>query len=256
MYATERRSLTEVITRLEDERRYALTLSRRLEAIPRAQSGRRTLEIGAAAGGLTIALNELGYFCTGVEPDEYAIETAQQLACSLGRPCRVRKGCAEALPFTKDSFDIVIANSVFEHVSDIDLAFSEAARVLVPGGLLWFQTASSMCPFQHEIGHFPFFGWYPDSLKVRIMKWAVVHRPKLVGQTRTPAINWFTDAIAQRKLVDVGFSQVWDRWDLRRGDEGRHLYSIALQAMKSNRWLRRLANVVVSECAYAACKNI
>jgi len=53
-------------------------------------------------------------------------------------------------------FDIVLAMSVKEHVQDLDKALEEIYRVLKPGGLFWFYSPSSMCPFQGEIKGFPF----------------------------------------------------------------------------------------------------
>jgi 2-polyprenyl-6-hydroxyphenyl methylase/3-demethylubiquinone-9 3-methyltransferase len=255
MKATEDLTLTEVIGRLPAARGYAVTLSRRLDGIERPNRGRRLLEIGAAAGGLTIAFAELGYSSVGLEPNAGALAAARGLADSLNIPCSVVSGCAEAIPFASESFDIVIASSVLEHVNNLELCLSEVSRVLAPGGVFWFQTASSMSPFQGEIGWIPLFGWYPHSLKLRLMKWAVAHCPRLVGHTRTPAIHWFTDQKAKRQLSEVGFGKIWDRWDIRREDEGGKLYASVLQAIRKVRVLRALANVLVSACAYAAIKE-
>jgi len=43
---------------------------------------------------------------------------------------------AQALPFTDESFDVVIANHMLYHVPDRPRAFAEIRRVLVPGGVL------------------------------------------------------------------------------------------------------------------------
>jgi SAM-dependent methyltransferase len=253
--ATETRSLSEVKEKLDDARRYARTLSARLEAVQRPNMGRRLLELGAAAGGLTIGFAELGYSSVGVEPFEGALATAQELADWLNIPCPVVPGRAEAIPFPAASFDIVIANSVFEHVIDIELCFREVARVLAPGGLFWFETASSMCPRQGEIRGFPFFGWYPHPVKLRIMKWAVDHCPRLVGHTQLPAIHWFNDRIAERYFRAAGFGKVWDRWDLRKESEGGTKYALALRVIRKNRAAKALANALLTCCAYAAVKE-
>jgi ubiquinone/menaquinone biosynthesis C-methylase UbiE len=47
---------------------------------------------------------------------------------------RVCRG--EALPFPAGSFDLVSCNMVLEHLTDPVTVFTEAARVLVPGGVL------------------------------------------------------------------------------------------------------------------------
>jgi ubiquinone/menaquinone biosynthesis C-methylase UbiE len=255
MQAREKQSLSEAIIRLTEMRSYAATLSARIEGIARQNKGRRLLEIGAAAGCLAIGLEDLGYECIGIEPDAHALRTAQELASELGRPCVVIEGYAERIPFPDASFDIVVSNSVLEHVSDIDICFEEISRVLAPDGVFWFETASSMSPFQHEIRNFPLFGWYPDMLRKRIMWWAAKNRPALVGHTATPAINWFSDRSAQQRLAKVGFSRVIDRWNLRRENEGGRLYGAALKVIQSNAVARRIANIAVSECAYAAVKT-
>jgi len=252
--ATETRSLDEVKEKLDEARRYASTLSARFDAIQGDNKGRRLLELGAAAGGLTIGFAELGYSSVGVEPYPAALATAQKLSDSLNIACPVVPGRAEAIPFPASSFDIVIANSVLEHVIDLDRCFEEVARVLAPGGLFWFETASSMCPRQGEIRGFPFFGWYPHSMKLLIMKWATSHCPILVGHTLAPAIHWFNDRIAARYFHNAGFAKVYDRWDLRKESEGGKMHAFALQIIKKNRTAKALANLIYPCCAYAAVK--
>lgn len=48
-----------------------------------------------------------------------------------------------AMQFADDSFDVLIANHVLEHVADLEGALREVARVLVPGGLAVLQTPYS-----------------------------------------------------------------------------------------------------------------
>jgi SAM-dependent methyltransferase len=173
----------------------------------------------------------------------------------MGIPCRVVEGRAESIPFPDESFDIVVTNSVMEHGVDIDACFQEISRVLAPGGLLWFETASSMSPFQNEIRIFPFFGWYPNVLKRRIMWWAARHRPEWVGHSAAPAVHWFSDRIAHTRLRTVGFESIVDRWAFRRDDEGGRFHAAALKLIRSNRFVKRIANILISECAYAALKG-
>jgi len=48
------------------------------------------------------------------------------------------QGLAEQAPFSADSFDIVTAWDVFEHVPDLDAVSSSVSHMLRPGGLLTF----------------------------------------------------------------------------------------------------------------------
>lgn len=47
-------------------------------------------------------------------------------------------GDAEALPFRKHSFDLVVSSSTFQWLESLDRAFTEALRVLAPGGRFVF----------------------------------------------------------------------------------------------------------------------
>ena len=48
----------------------------------------------------------------------------------------------ERLPFASDSFDVVIAGEILEHVLDISTAIAQAKRVLKPGGMMITTTPS------------------------------------------------------------------------------------------------------------------
>lgn len=47
---------------------------------------------------------------------------------------------AQEIPFDDKSFDVVIANNMLYHTSNIDLAFSEIHRILKPDGILYAST--------------------------------------------------------------------------------------------------------------------
>lgn len=132
----------------------------------------------------------------------------------MRQPIKIKKGFVEEIPYENASFNVVIAESVMEHVIDIRKAFKEISRVLKPGGIFYFTSASAMCPKQSEIQYFPFFPWYPQRAKLRIMNWAKINKPSLVGWTDTPAINWFTPWSAKRLLGEAGLQLQYDNWDL------------------------------------------
>jgi len=172
----------------------------------------------------------------------------------LGIPIHIVGGKAESLPYGPDTFDVIHAANVIEHVLDVEEVFKETYRILKPGGVFWFNSASAMCPIQQEIRGFPLFGWYPDSLKRRIMNWVKDNKPQLVGNTRTPAINWFTTSKACALLQKHGFRRVYDRWDLRGENEAGRLYRSALRVIRATKFSKALADVFVPGCSYAATK--
>ena len=214
----------------------------------------RILDIGAAQGLFLIACAQKGYDVIGVEPNAGARDVAQTLAAEHGVNVQLVDGVAEKLPLPDESVDVVHAKSVIEHVDDADQAFREAYRVLRPGGVFWFNTASSMSPLQEEIRGFPAFGWYPDPLKRRVMDWAIAHKPELIGHTTRPAYHWFTPWKARRMLKNAGFSAVFDRWDLRRPNEGAAMHQRLLGVVRSSFVTKFIADVIVPGCSYAAIK--
>eukprot|EP00039_Didymoeca_costata_P001984 m.56732 g.56732 ORF g.56732 m.56732 type:complete len:157 (+) comp11058_c0_seq2:670-1140(+) len=51
-------------------------------------------------------------------------------------------GSAYELPFTNETFDVVVISDVLEHLHDLQLTVKEISRVLKPNGILVFDTIS------------------------------------------------------------------------------------------------------------------
>jgi SAM-dependent methyltransferase len=214
------------------------------------------LEIGAAQGRGLIALASLGHDAYGIEPWKPAIDIAHQLADNVGVQIRIVEASAEIIPFNDCKFDLVLAFSVMEHVTNLDASLGEIIRVLKPGGIFWFSSTNSLCPIQGEIRGFPLFGWYPIFIKRYIMKWALKYRPHLIGYTSTPAMHWWTPYNARRRLRKAGFSQIWDRWSLRRDEEENGVRRIFLNIAKVHPICRLLGDLLFPDCSYAARKPL
>ena len=240
--AAEYKSLTAAEATLPATIRHTRVLLERLASVASIPRGGRLLEIGSGCGERLLALTHCGWNCVGLEFTPEAIATGVALAETFGLKPLVAGGDARWMPFADGSFDIVIANSVVEHIPSIDRVFEEVHRILRPGGAFWFSTASAMCPSQGEIRGFPLFGWYPHALKLRIIDWAKTERPDLVGHTKYPAVNWFTDQSANRMLRAAGYRRILDRWDIRLESEGGKWYQMALRIVRWNGFTRRLAN--------------
>jgi len=90
--------------------------------------GRRVLDVGCRYGALTrayLAGNEV----VGVDVDRWALDEAARLGIETQWA-----DIEEGLPFEDESFDVVAAGELLEHVRDPAALVAEARRVLRPGG--------------------------------------------------------------------------------------------------------------------------
>jgi len=254
-YATEKRDLAYCILTYNEQKKLAKKLVSWINQLISLDFNSKILEIGAAQGRFMIALSKLGYFCEGIEPYKDAIIISKEFSKKLKTEINITRSVAENIPFDNNSFDVVFALSVIEHVKNVEDVFTEIFRILKPKGVFFFSTASSLCPYQGEIRFFPFFSWYPEKIKLQIMVWAVENKPSLVGYTDTPAINWFTPWKANRLLMNAGFEKIYDRWDIIRKDELSIPKKNILKIIKKRRITKLLADIIVPGCAYLAVKG-
>ena len=93
----------------------------------------------------------------GVDIDEYAKENTlmdEVVICDAGK-----------LPFPNQSFDVVTAQWIMEHISDPVAFAQEVTRVLKPGGAFIFMTPNARSPFVIATRFFP------TSIKQKLRTW-------------------------------------------------------------------------------------
>jgi SAM-dependent methyltransferase len=105
--------------------------------LARIGAGERVLDLGCGAGAFAAALAGAGAEATGADVAEAALERARA-AVPGARFERVDPD--GPLPFADNSFGVVWAGEVIEHVADTAAWLSEARRVLVPRGRLLLST--------------------------------------------------------------------------------------------------------------------
>ena len=216
--------------------------------------GAPVLDVGAAQGLYVGVLRKMGYDAHGVEPWDEAVDLSRGVAEEMGVEPAVVQGYAEDLPFEDETFDLVLAISVFEHVVDPDKVMAEAFRVLRPGGGYYLSTIQSLCPRQPEIRRVPFFSWYPRRLKRRVMDWAKEKHPQLIGHTSMPAYNWYTPAQMSRLAKGHGFNKTFDRWDLKLDSEASGLKLTGLHTAQRLPPVKFAADVAIQGLALLAVK--
>jgi ubiquinone/menaquinone biosynthesis C-methylase UbiE len=89
------------------------------------------LDVGCGFGDRVRILRDRGYqSVSGVEIDEYSVKTANDPL--------IKHGSIESTGFPEKSFDVVLVENVFHHISDYDKALREIKRILKPEGTLCF----------------------------------------------------------------------------------------------------------------------
>jgi ubiquinone/menaquinone biosynthesis C-methylase UbiE len=100
----------------------------------------RSLEIGAGTGYFSLNLMRSGVVghatCTDISPG--MLQTLEANARRLGLDVETTACDAADLPFEDGSFDLVLGHAVLHHLPALERSFAEFARVLRPGGTLFF----------------------------------------------------------------------------------------------------------------------
>ncbi len=120
----------------------------------------KVLDIGCGAGFLTHHLGEKGHTVFGVDLSLSSLEMAKKRDPS-GTYLQAN---AMELPFDAESFDVVSAMDLLEHVEDPLAVIREAGRVLRPGGLFFFHTFNRT--------------WLSYILVIKGVEWVVKNTPK------------------------------------------------------------------------------
>lgn len=97
-------------------------------------------EIGCGGGLITEPMRRLGAEVTGVDPSPRNIGIARQHAEAAELKITYLQCAAEDMVARRESFDIVLAMEVVEHVASVETFVASCAHLINPGGLIFFST--------------------------------------------------------------------------------------------------------------------
>lgn len=101
----------------------------------RPLKGLKVLDIGCGGGLLSEPLARMGAEVTGIDPAPGNVDVARLHAERSGLSIDYRAVPAEDLVAAGETFDVVLALEVVEHVADVGLFVRQAGRLVGPGGL-------------------------------------------------------------------------------------------------------------------------
>jgi ubiquinone/menaquinone biosynthesis C-methylase UbiE len=130
------------------------------------QGGERVLDIGSGMGGFLVAAARNAMRVVGLEPNADYCAITRLRGARYGLSPSVIRAVGETLPFPDQSFDVVLAQDILEHVRDPDATLREIRRVLRPGGVALVTVINR-------------FAWRDPHYHLRGINWL----PRLIGET-------------------------------------------------------------------------
>lgn len=120
--------------------------------LPHLRPGLALLDVGSGPGTITadLAARVAPGPVTALERTAAAMDLTRAALTERGIDAECAEGDVHDLPFPDDTFDVVHAHQVLQHVADPVLALREMGRVCRPGGLIAVRDAD-----------YGAFSWYP-----------------------------------------------------------------------------------------------
>jgi 2-polyprenyl-6-hydroxyphenyl methylase/3-demethylubiquinone-9 3-methyltransferase len=115
----------------------------RLNYIDRHASlaGKTVLDVGCGGGILSESMVGLNANVTGIDLSDKALQVAKLHLLESGRKVNYRKIAVEDMAIENpDGYDIVTCLEMLEHVPDPDSVIASCAKLVKPGGWLFFST--------------------------------------------------------------------------------------------------------------------
>ena len=104
--------------------------------LPRLQPDTVLLDLGCGPGTITAGLARRVGRVVGLDASVEMVDAAENHAADCGIDnAAFEVGSAYDLPFSDDSFDVVYAHQVFQHLSQPVEALREVRRILKPEGI-------------------------------------------------------------------------------------------------------------------------
>ncbi len=177
----------------------------------------RMLEIGTGTGWFPVQCARMGLQCKGLEISPQLIAHSKKLAARYGVDADIELGNVEEQEIGDNTYDVIIASSVFEHVEHWRLGLARVYKALKPGGVFFFSSTSKFSFTSGEYG-FPLYGWLPNRGRYRLR--IAAQGPEIMKLGID--FNQFRYSVLRREFRKLGFSKILDRVDRVNADGVKH----------------------------------
>jgi len=162
---------------------------------------------------------------------------------------RVQQALGDAMPYPSDAFGSVLSNSVLEHIPNLDPVLDEAARVLRPGGRVFFTVPSDafrrlLSGYQDRANAGDPEG--AEAYAAGVDGWLEHHRYPTPAMWDTALRRTGLRLIRTAYYVPPAVMRLWDEsnssYGVRRGHGNplyRWLVSPRLRSLGYQRWVRQ-----------------
>ncbi len=201
---------------IEDTRARFESIMWRLKRYVPVDESKKILEIGIGTGWFPIMCKMEGLQCKGIEISPQLVEYAREFGRRHGIEPDVELGNIEDMDIGESEYDVILAESVFEHVEDWRAGLRRAYVALKPGGLLYFSSTNKFSLVSHEY-HWPLYGWLPDKWRYRLRCARQGEQIMKLGID----FNQFTFPRLRRAFKEIGFTTVLDQVEMLDPDKLR-----------------------------------
>jgi SAM-dependent methyltransferase len=199
----------------------------------------RLLDVGCGAGSLVMAAIQAGWRAEGIEISQPAVDFLRQ------KDLPIFHGELAMARFPDNSFDVVTASELLEHLPEPLKLLGEIARILRPGGLFWATTPHGQGVSARLLGadwtvvtppeHLHLFSI--KGMKILLEK-AGFNQVKIYTHGTNPfeIVNTLTNKISSHNYLGVNSEQGFNRI------ETSYKLNEALSTSKPRRMIKNLLN--------------
>ena len=239
-------------TRLDNKRPEFENILKILRRFKEISPSTKILEIGAGFGWFQILCKMEGLSCSGLEISPELAEYAHHLSREYNTVLDITIGSIEEADIDSSEYDMIIANSVFEHVEHWEKGLKKCFNGLKPHGLLYFYSTNKFS-FRSGEYDFPLYGWLPDGWRYRLRKAYQGEEIMRYGID----FNQFTYFQLKHFFKRLGFSTVLDYIDVldpKNLNNPTFQKKAVLKTLKSSKILKSLFLIFTSGTCFICIK--